>query len=1660
MIELQDYSCEELLYESRTAIVYRGYRNRDNLPVILKLSKQLHASSKEHSGYFAEYECLNSLVAIESAVHVIALEVQDSHPCLVFEDIGADSLSSLLKTHLFSLKEILNIFHTIANTLASVHQLRYIHLNITPSNIIYNPKTQQCRLIDFGAASQIDASSDATEQQMLDSASLPYMAPEQSGRIGLSVDCRTDLYALGICFYEMLAGVLPFPQTDALKIVHSHIATRETPLCEIKPDLPKQVSDIVSKLLNKSPDERYQTANGLCHDLATCLNMLDQGAIELFALAQYDFPETFTMPKKLYGRQKEIATLHDIYSHYVMKDKASALLLVSGYSGTGKSSLVNEIRKNRARYHGHFITGKFDQIYRHIPYYAFKQALNSLIEDWLKLDDEALETLKTNLKSTLGELTGVLFEVVPNLELIVGTQKPPPPLAGAEAQNRFNLALGRFFQAVTEEGAALILFLDDLQWADPASLSLLHNLLGNKQLKNLLFIGAYRDNETDATHPLTLMIDTLHKQKLSPHVIKLQNLSEATLQELCTDLFHTDAESIAPLAQLIHTKTLGNPFFVTQFLNSLQHDGFIGFKNGAWHWDIKKIEACNIPNDVVQLMAAKISTLMEETQRLLTLAACIGNRFDQTILSCVSNLEPDDVAAHLRPALHEGLLIMQENSQYRFSHDRIQQAAYSLATDPQSTHLFIARLLHNTDEAKGNMLFHIVNHFNEALALINDDAERVMLAKLNLSAGQAAKQGTAYNSAIKFLTTGIELLDEDIWESDYTLAYGLYSELAWCQFYAGKSEGVEAIFDLLVEHAKTRDDYINVHTIRMEYYHLCGDYTKALEIQKLALTLLGITVDDFAIDAMLQEELANVEKLLKGRNIEDLPSSPELNAAEQLAILDILMRMWTSAYLASQASLVAWSSCKMTSISLKDGNSLFTSFAYMNYAFVCVALLDNFKTGHRFGLVAITLAERYDAPLLLGKVYLLFAVFINHWRAPLSSSLEYSLKSFPLLVENGDWTYAGYCAEFIISDPTIWGMSCDKILDEANRYLPFLKNNTLVILEEFVLPSCLNPVLQLQGKTDLLHSFDNEMFKEATFLETFGNNPLALSYYQTAKLRSLYWFGYLEDALKMSENADFVASVALAQAKVPEMYFYTSLTILALNPKLDDEQKMTLLDKVSRYQEKMRLWADNSPSNFEHKYLLVEAERANIAGKHWDALTLYDAAIEDAEKNGYINNTALAYECASRFLESSGMFRLAEQYLMSAVSMYRVWGATAKAMQLEQNNHRLLSKNRLKAYHNNMTINPTDEIKNLDLHSIMQASQSLAKEVNLEKLLEQMMVIAKENAGAQRCMLLIPDKKGWTVAAKTDPISSQISVTDKKTLSTESEPLPLSLLTYCLRTKKSLIIDNASLDEHFFNDPYIADTKMKSILCIPLMHSSKTEGLLYFENSLIEGTFTPEGCHVLELLSAQMAISIVNAKFYRSLEQQVSERTSELLQVNEDLKAANSKLEALSNIDSLTQIANRRMLDTFIEKAWTNPAESSDVLSIIHCDIDFFKQFNDIYGHLRGDECLKMIAQTLHTTLQRPNNLVARYGGEEFTIVLPHVDMLKARQLVETIQTNIKKLSIPHKGSKVSEYVTLSFGVITVHPANEGIEEVLHSVDQALYGAKVNGRNKAVFLSR
>jgi len=1483
MLSIAGVAAQTLLYESANSLVYRAIREADNQPIILKLLKESYPTPQELVRYRTEYRITQEL-KYPGVVRVYDLQKYQNSLVMFVEDFGGESLKIWMQQRSFTLEEFLQIAIATTETLGQIHRANIIHKDINPSNIVYNPETKQLKIIDFGISTQLSRETPILKNPGVLEGTLAYISPEQTGRMNRTLDYRADFYSLGVTFYELLTGKLPFETEDALELVHGHIARQPLSPHQIKPEIPLIISHIVSKLMAKNAENRYQTALGIKHDLEMCLVQLQEtDSIEEFDLGRRDITDLFLIPEKLYGRESEVDNLLGAFER--VSTGSAEMMLVAGFSGIGKTAVVNEVHKPIARQRGYFIKGKYDQFQRNIPFSAFVQAFRELMEQLLSESDAQLQRWKNKILSAVGDTGQVLIEVIPELERIIGAQSPPLELSGNAAQNRFNLLMQKFVQVFTTASHPLVIFLDDLQWADGASLKLLQLLM--QDTGHLLVLGAYRDNEVSPAHPFMLTLDEIVKSGGTVNTITLQPLSLGDLNQLIADTLICDLSSSQPLTEVVYQKTKGNPFFSTQFLKVLYEDHQIIFNRDVRHWqcDIAKVKLTHA-SDVVEFMVAQLEKLPGETQDLLKLAACMGAQFDLNTLAVVSEELPDKTALLLWKALQEELILpitegyksfiktdikfnieSFPNPTYRFLHDRVQQAAYLLISDRQkpATHLKIGELLlHNSsDHEKEEKLFDIVGHLNLGQELIAQAKEREALAELNLKAAQKARNSTAYAAAKVYLQIGIKLLTDNCWQSQYELTLSLYINATEVAYLNADFQGVEQIAAEVFQAARTILDRVKTYEILITAQVAQSQMLKAIEIAREALEQLGVELPKEADQVKIDQALQSLTRQLEDRRIEELVNLPIMTDLETQAAMQILGILW-SPIIQGMPSLTPLLSSTMVSLSLQFGNASVSTVGYLIHGVMLCSFSGDVKTGYRFGKLALNLLDRLNATEFKSQILAVFSSWVQHHQEALRATIPIGKDGYRAGMETGDFLYAGYSLTVCFQANLCGGVEIDTWEAELEIYsaafaqmkqysaqiiLDITWQTSKNLRETMSIPDCL--IGTAYNETEMIPKHHEE------------NNFTIIATVYIYKLMLAYFFGNYPAALSyIAQVKPYLMSVS-GIVFFPIFHFYAALTHLALFPTQSEIEQAEILALVEGYQNTLHHWAQNAPMNYLHKWYLVEAEKQRVLGNKAEAIDLYDRAIQLAKENQYINEEALADELAAKFYLEWGKEKFAQLYMIDAYYCYVQWGATAKVKNLETRYPQLLKAIQpgRKNTQTTVSMTTTGSGNHLDITAVMKASQAISGEILLDKLLSSLMKILIENAGAQRGYLILSSQGQLFIEAQGTINSEQVTVL-QSILVEDCQELAVAIVNYVTRTQESVVLDNAVRSGQFTNDPYIQKHQPKSILCVPLINQSQIISIVYLENNLTAGAFTPERVELLKVLSGQAAISIQNSKLY------------------------------------------------------------------------------------------------------------------------------------------------------------------------------------------------------
>jgi PAS domain S-box-containing protein len=1397
----------------------------------------------------------------------IALTHYNHRLALVLEDPGGEPLDRLLGRPL-EVSNYLRIAIPLVGALRRVHERGLIHRDIKPANILVDAAGGGVWLTGFGIASRLPRERQAPAPPEVIAGTLAYMAPEQTGRMNRSVDARSDLYALGVTFYEMLTGQLPFAAADPMEWVHCHIARQPAPPDERVACLPGPLSAIVLKLLAKTGEERYQTAAGVEADLRRCLADWERhGRIEPFSLGGCDVSDRLLIPEKLYGREPEIDTLIASFDRVVATSTVE-LVLVSGYSGIGKSSVVNELHKVLVLPRGLFASGKFDQYKRDIPYATLGQAFQALVRSLLTQNEKALGQWRDCLLEALGPNAELIVNLVPELELVIGKQPPVPDLPPQDAKNRFQMVFRRFLSVFARKEHPLALFLDDLQWLDAATLDLIEHLVTHSEVQHLLLVGAYRDNEVGPTHPLLRTLAAIRDADVGVCEIILAPLELDDVSRLIADALHCEPGRARPLAELVQEKTGGNPFFAIQFFVALADEGLLRFDHDVarWHWKLDRIHAKGYTDNVVDLMVGRLTRLPVQTQAALQQFACLGNASEITMLSIVLGKSSEDVGLDLWDAVRLELVERLEHS-YKLVHDRVQEAAYSLIPErlrPEA-HLRIGRLLaaHTPAEKREEAIFDIVNQLNRGAALITSQDEREQLAEFNLLAGRRAKASAAYASALTYLAAGASVLPEDPWDRRHELIFALELHQAECEFLTGALAEAEQRLEALSTRATNTVERATVACLRLDLYTTLDQSSRAIAVGLEYLRHLGINWSPHPTNEEARREYEQVWSQLGSRMIEDLIDLPLMSDPASLATMDVLTKMATPS-LYTDTNLVALVACRAVNLSLESGNCDGSCMPYVWLPMVAGPRFGDYRAAvYRFGQLGYDLVERRGLTRFQARTYELFGYGVVPWTRHVRAGRDPLRRAFEAALKNGDLTFAAYCGTQLNTNLLAAGDPLAEVEGEARQALAFSQKMRFGLVIDCN-SAQLGLIRSLRGLTPTFGSFDDEQFNEARIERRFSENPdLAFVefWYWVRKLQARFFAGDYASAIEASSRAQCLLWSSVSAFETAEYCFYDALSRATCFDSSAAGGRQQHLDAIATHHKQLRLWAANCPDNFENRAALVSAEIARIEGRDLDAERLYEEAIRSARANGFVHNEAVAYEVAARFYAGRGFEEFARVYLQKARNCYQRWGADGKLRQLDRLHPGLTAPEA-----HGPTANIASSVQQLDVATVVKASQAVSSEIVLSKLIERLMTVAIENAGADRGLLILPAEDDHVIQAEAKAAGDQIDVVLCQKLIT-GVTCPESIVRYVIRTRESVILDDASKPNIFSEDDYLRGRPVKSILCLPLIKQGRLTALLYLENSLSSRAFPPNRIAILELLAAQAAISLENTRLYSDLQE-------------------------------------------------------------------------------------------------------------------------------------------------------------------------------------------------
>ena len=1516
---ISGYDLKELIHQGTNTVIYRAVSAADKQLVILKVLNT-NCPSLEHIARFKHEHQITEHLDSQYIIKASRLETHQNYLVLVLEDIGglslkkwispsdnssqladreADNSAAIATNYKLSIADFLNAAVPLAKALVFLHQNQIIHKDIKPHNIIINPQTKQVKIADFSIASRLRKEQPDLKNPDRLEGTLAYMSPEQTGRMNRSIDYRSDFYSLGVTFYELLAGQLPFANSDPLEMVHCHIAKQPVPLQQLNPEIPPVLAQIVAKLMAKNAEDRYQTATGLLADLEHCQNQnLSVGTISNFIPGQLDALSQLSISQKLYGRETQIAQLLQVFER--VSKGSGETVLVSGYSGIGKSVFVHEIIPNITQQRAYFISGKFDQFKRNIPYACFNQAIRNFVQQILMESPTQLAVWRQTLLKALQKNARIAIDAIPELELILGPQPDVPKLGAIETQNRFNRVMQQFIQAIATAEHPLVLFLDDCQWIDAGTVNMYQqNCL--KKIPYLLVIVAYRNNQVSATHPFMLANETIRSTGITIADIELKPLAISDITRLVADSLKCYPIKATSLGELLLKTTHGNPFFVKQLLNLMYQQKMLIFNltSAEWEWNIEKIKQQNISENVVDLMLTKIQYLSEKTQKVLQLAACINNEFSLDILSALSAQSLTKTAQDLWEALEVGLIFPVDRAyqlpqvfeqqeleklgniaskvRYKFLHDRVQQAAYLMIPDSQkqSVHGQLGRLLlqRSSQVERQEQIFDIVNHLNFARELIANPKEFYELAELNLQAGKTAKSASAFEDALTFFQAGCECLPASSWQDNYALSLALNLELGEAEYLNGKNDTALAVFDRVLPQTKTLLEQCSIAELKITCLRMKNDLSAAYKLGIQTLKFLGIEIQPYPDDDFLAIELAKTKRMI-GPSIYRLADLPELTEPLQLAIHRILKELFPIAYFTSPNAQFLCA-MKFVQASILYGNSQLSAFGYTLYAFTLVNKYREIEAGCAAGELSLNLYERWDNKELGACIFHMWGALTLHYIKYIDECKPFMLKAFTSGLETGAYQWSGYASINYLWVCFFGNESLARATEIADKFIPVLSKvdrNMLAyhLLNKNAIAQLTNPP-ETAGEPEIF--IDEQQLLQ--FAQTSADITTAFVIY-VYKLTVANWFGEVDRALEYALlGADFLKGGA-GHFVNPVFRFHHAIALAAACTNASEIDRQLYQTQLEISLDKFRDLAEHSPANYLHKYLLIQAEIARLSGENHTAAQHYDLSIASALKNGFVQNAALANELASRFYLAQNRYNLAKIYLNDARFCYIEWGATAKVHQLEQSHPDCFNKISEEPITITTTASTAADVNIFDLKTVIKASQAISSEIVLEKLLKKLLHIILENAGAQTgCILL--ERDGYLFVEVSDSDQHNSAILQELNSLDNNCKVPLSIVNYVARTQEPLVLIDAAKETLYKFDSYIQTHQPKSVLCAPIIYQGKSIGIVYLENNLVAGAFTREGLKILEMLTAQAAIAIANARFYAG-EQDKSRQLAESLE--------------------------------------------------------------------------------------------------------------------------------------------------------------------------------------
>lgn len=1572
---------ETPIYAASRTIIYSGTRDADQRSIVAKILKNMHPLPDELSQFKHEFETAKLFRSYNNIVNVYSLEEFENIHAIIMENIYNPNLAEVIDHDgKFKIKDFLELAIGITKALAIVHQCNIIHKDINPANIMIDPVKKEIKIIDFGISANLPKERVEILNPDLLEGSLAYISPEQTGRMNRGIDYRTDYYSLGVTFYQMLTGKLPYTTKDSMKLVHYHLAVVPKSPHEVDAKIPVAISNIIMKLLAKKAEDRYQNAKGLLADLQACQDQLiTTGEINVFPLGKHDVFSKFQISEKLYGRSKEVHDLLTLYERIAINGEVG-LMLVSGYSGVGKSVLVHELYKKIIKQHSYFISGKFDLFKHNIPYSGLTIAFENLVKQILTESEERIAYFRKKILEHVGQNGKILLDIIPNLVSIIGEQPSVEVGDISENQNHLNYIFQDFIKAIATKDHPLVIFMDDLQWADSSSVKMLETLL-TSDCGYLFIIGAYRTKEMNITNSLETLLTKINERDIIYEKIRLEPLTLENVTELISETVHRSKTEVIALAKVCHKKTNGNPFFLNQLLLSLYKDQLIVFdsENNQWDWQLNKIEEKHITDNVVDLMVKNIEKLPLISQKLLKFAACLGSQFNLNILAQLCNESVEEVLDALRLALQEGYITSKADASravsYLFSHDRIQQAAYSLISDAEKEqiHLSIAEYLvyRSQEEKTDKYVFDIANHYNAGTVSsgkMTAIVDKQKIVRFNFMAAKAAKQAGAFEQALGYIEMILKHTSNADWQSNYAFMLEVYTLGIKCAYLCARYELMESFADVALQKTNTILDKLNIVEVQLAAKIAQNQQAAALDTAIETLAKLGVKIPKQPTFFHILSAIMKIKFLLLGKKIPDLAQLPEMKNEMKRAAIKLLTSIYGAAYSAN-LSLFPLLICNGVILSLRYGTAKESALAYAGYGIISCGVLGEVDKGYQFGDLALHLTTDKCQDQ---KVNVTMAVnaLIKHWKDDIHDILPVFIDNFQNGLDTGDFEFGAYSILDYIFIAYLTGSPLKELISFIDTYNPRINRmgqvNTYNHISIFH-----QGILNFIEPSDEPGVLIGKIFDESKTISSFKKikDTAALFFIYLNKLILFYSFENYAEAAEQIQYCDLYGDESAGNFLIPVYQFYKALSLLANYSSGRAKEKRKIIKSVKYIRKKMQKWAKDAPSNYLHKHYILEAVYTWVVTR--DKLktqSFFDQAIKLAKKNKCINDEALANELTCKFYLEQGNSTIAHAYIENAYFNHLLWGADAKALYITKAYANLLNRETITANILNQTKDPlvsvTTTSKNLDISTILKSSQMISNTIILEDLLTKLMQLVIENAGAEISYLLL-NKQG-TYYIEACGTVNQDNQAVLQSIGISNDLLPSSIINYVIHTNETVRLDNASKSEQFMKDKYIQKNKTKSILCLPLLNQGILTGLLYMENNLTEAAFAKERISVLELLSSQIAIAIDNARLY-----------SGARDLNEQLLELNKSFDRFVPHDFLSLLNKQNIADVKLGD------QTQASMSVLFADIRDFTARSEKMTPQENFNFINSILTVLSPIIKKYHGFIDKYIGDAIMALFP-----------------------------------------------------------------------------